>query len=68
MAKSNKRSKAKDDRPARNRYWSNHSLEENKVRRIMHATGMSEPDARRFWLKARGNRRTPWHRAAAAAA
>lgn len=51
-----KKTKKPDNRPARARYWTNRSLEANKIRRLVRCNGMDATTARRFWRDARKGR------------
>jgi len=53
--KPGKKSKRKDNRPARQRYWRRRRLEENKVKHLM-AQGYTKPQALGHWRKVRQGR------------
>lgn len=57
--KKGKRHKFKDrnNGPARRRYWETGRLEQNKVKAIVRATGMSVAEARKYWRAARQGRK-----------
>lgn len=63
--KLSRKSKAPDHRPARDRYWSKHRLQQNKVRNLVRSHGMTEDVATKFWLKVRAGRRMRGYKAAA---
>lgn len=44
-----KKSKRKDDRPARIRYWLKRQLEKKKIRNLMRYCKMSQKEAYKFW-------------------
>lgn len=45
-----KKSKAKDTRPARDRYWKKHTLRTRKVRRLAANLGVSIGEAFELWM------------------
>jgi hypothetical protein len=56
-----KKKGGRNNGPARQRYWQYGRLEENKVRRIMRATGMTREAARKYWREMREGRRMKNH-------
>ena len=53
---SGKKSKRKDNRPARSRYWMKRTLETRKIANLMKHCGMSRQSAYNFWHKNRKGR------------
>jgi len=53
MAQKAGKSKAKDKRPARLRYWLRRGLEKNKVRRLVKYGGMEPDEALKYWQAVR---------------
>jgi hypothetical protein len=51
-----KKSKAKDNRPARKRYWLKRTLEKNKIKNLMKYCKMSKEQAMKFWHSNRKGR------------
>jgi hypothetical protein len=54
--KTNKRSKRRDERPARTRYWQKHQLRTHKVHNLMRCCGMTQEDATKLWTDTRKRR------------
>jgi hypothetical protein len=50
------KSKAKDARPARKRYWMKRTLESRKVKNLMKFCGMTRQTAYNLWHKVRKTR------------
>ncbi len=51
-----KKSKRKDNRPSRARYWMSRILEERKVRNLMRCCGMTRQAAYNHWHRVRGTK------------
>jgi hypothetical protein len=57
MAKQQSRkSKSKDERPARKRYWTRRKLEQHKVRQLVKWRGITYEQALKVWQQARKGR------------
>lgn len=54
--KPGKKSKRKDDKPSRIRYWMKRTLETRKVKHLMKYCKMSKQSAYNFWHKSRKGR------------
>ena len=54
--KTGKKSKRRDSRPARLRYWLTRQLEKRKIRNLMKHCGMSKQSAYNFWHNNRKGR------------
>jgi hypothetical protein len=53
-----RKSKARDNRPARERYWRKHTLRDRKVRRIMKNNAhLTKDEALKLWEEQRKGRR-----------
>ncbi len=51
-----KKSKSKDNRPARKKYWASRKLEKNKVKSLMKSQKMTRAEATTFWNNERKGR------------
>lgn len=54
--KTSKKSKRRDERPSRSRYWAKRKLEARKIANLMQCNGMSKQSAYNYWHKARKGR------------
>lgn len=56
VRKQGKKQKRRDARPARKRYWNGRHLEKTKIRHMMKAYGLTEPQAKKRWHAERKTR------------
>ena len=54
--KLSKKSKRRDDKPSRDRYWAKRVLEERKIKSLMRCNGMSKQSAFKYWHSVRKGR------------